>query len=100
MKMFKCLDCGGIFEDGEQGRYEEGNPPYQEVYCCPYCKSSDYDEILPCKLCGTYEHEISDDYCEDCVNEVRKSFMAMLETFEDEEKELIKYLGLVGEDIL
>ena len=54
---YKCLECGHIFEEGEEGHYFEngecwGAPYSQKIYCCPLCKG-DYDVTTPCEICGS-----------------------------------------------
>lgn len=94
--MFKCLQCGHLFEDGEQLEWEDmhgltsGNG--EHFSGCPLCKG-DYQEIEPCKICGTYQHEVENEYCEDCKNNVKKRFSDFIEKeFNDEERKLLNEL--------
>lgn len=94
--MFKCLQCGHLFEDGEQLEWEDmhgltfGNG--EHFSGCPLCKG-DYQEIEPCKICGTYQHEVEDEYCEDCKNNIEKRFSDFIEKeFTDEERKLLNEL--------
>ena len=96
--MYKCLECGNLFEEGEQKRMREcvgeywGSPAYQEYAVCPCCGGS-YEEISPCKLCGGYESlESGEQYCENCKIEVAKRFDALLEEFSEEEREILDEL--------
>lgn len=45
--MYKCRDCGEYFEEPEI-YYEKhefwGAPCTEEIQCCPYCESNDFDE--------------------------------------------------------
>ena len=46
--MYKCLDCGRVFEepaswDESRGEFW-GMPAYETVSGCPYCNSGDYEE--------------------------------------------------------
>lgn len=88
--MFKCIECGHIFDDGEQERWIE---PHGEVWeSCPICKG-DYEEVEPCKICGTYNHECQEEYCEDCKKDVKNRFMTFIEReFSKEERELLNEL--------
>ena len=58
--MYKCEECGHIFEDGEQVQWVEmhgfvyGNG--EELSGCPICNGA-YEEIKPCKICGSYDHD-------------------------------------------
>lgn len=68
---YKCLECGHIFEDGEEKRWVETHgldaPPYEEMSGCPLCLGP-YRETTPCKNCGS-EHlpsELEDGLCEEC----------------------------------
>ena len=68
--MLKCKECGHLFEDGEQARWTEAHGEVWE--CCPICKGS-FEEIEPCKICGSYDHSVDDDYCDDCKKDVFES---------------------------
>ena len=54
--MYYCRDCGCRFLQPE--RYYEthglGAPPYEKVYYCPNCKSTDFceEEKHYCRACG------------------------------------------------
>lgn len=95
MKMFKCKDCGHLFEDGEQKviverhgfDYGDG-----EVFSyCPRCEG-DYDEVEPCAICGSYE-DVEDGYCDNCRIQVQKTFSQLLnEHFSVEERELLNII--------
>lgn len=47
--MWKCYDCGAIFE--EPATYQEnvgdywGAPAYESFDCCPNCKSDDIEDL-------------------------------------------------------
>ncbi len=79
--IYKCLDCGNIFEDGEQARWSESRGEYWGASCseemsgCPLCKG-DYEETTPCKICGSahLEDELSGGVCEECINRYKKDF--------------------------
>ena len=72
--MFKCAECGHIFEDGEQRTYAEHHPygdttadEYFSV--CPVC-GGEYEEAKSCKCCGgafLEDELIGGYYCEDCL---------------------------------
>lgn len=88
--MFKCIECGHIFEDGEQARWTETHGEVWE--CCPICKG-DYEEVEPCKICGSYDHSVDDDYCDDCKKDVKKRFAEFVEReFSKEERKLLNEL--------
>ena len=70
--MFRCCECGNLFEEGEQAVWEErhglDSPPYETMSGCPVCKG-DYEEVHQCKECGDwhYEDELYDGWCESCL---------------------------------
>ena len=71
---FICLECGHIFEDGEQGRitetYDTGMTPLRESHLvCPLCGGA-YDEAVYCKTCGKIIplSEAVFGECVDCFN--------------------------------
>ena len=72
--MFKCCECGNLFEEGEQATWEErhglDSPPYEKFSGCPVCKG-DYEEVYQCKECGDWhaDDELYDGWCEDCLRE-------------------------------
>lgn len=90
MKVYKCEECGNLFEDGEQARWTEA---HGEAWgCCPICKGG-YEEAEPCKICGTYQHNSDEEYCEDCKKDVKKRFAEFIEReFSKEERELLNEL--------
>ena len=88
--MLKCKECGHLFEDGEQARWTEAHGEVWE--CCPLCKGG-FEEIEPCKICGTYDHECQEEYCEACKKDVKNRFMTFIEKeFSKEERELLNEL--------
>lgn len=74
---YKCFDCGHIFEDGEEARWEESRGEYWGVPCsetvtgCPLCKG-DYEKTVKCKRCESecLEEELTNDLCEHCRGEL------------------------------
>ena len=72
--MYRCCECGNLFEEGEQAVWEEthglDSPPYEKFSGCPICKG-DYEEVHQCKECGDWhsEDELYDGWCEDCLRE-------------------------------
>lgn len=73
---YKCLECGHIFEEGEQARWREsrgeywGTPCYEEMSGCPLCKGS-FEETVRCEICGA-EHldgELNGGVCDECIKE-------------------------------
>lgn len=67
--MFKCLDCGHLFEDGEQARYTESHGESYDG--CPLCGGA-YEDTKPCTRCGS-EHLEDDLYhgiCLECLGKL------------------------------
>ena len=68
--MYKCTECGHLFEEGEQATWEEthglDSPPYEKWSGCPVCKG-DYEEVYRCKKCGDWhsDDELYEGWCED-----------------------------------
>ena len=96
MKMYKCVVCGHLFEEGEQASFfEEQGFGYE--YCkrqqgCPICKG-EYEEIKPCKICGSYVRDIDEEYCNDCKSKVKKRFSDFVDSsFTKEERQLLNEL--------
>lgn len=100
--MYKCLGCGHIFEDGEQAIDKEymgefqGSPAFAEHGVCPVCGEA-YEEVKPCKICGSYEHEVNEDCCDECQKDVKKRFDNLIkQNFNDAEIELLKQMDEDG----
>ena len=94
MKMYRCEECGNLFEEGEQAEWTEmhgfsyGNG--EEWQGCPICKG-DYEEINPCKICGGYDNETNDGFCEKCQKDIMKRFNQLIQNnFSEEEIEFLK----------
>ena len=74
--MYKCLDCGHLFEDGEQYTWTENQGSCHGVTAterfsgCPLCKG-DYLEVRQCRECGSwhFEDELYSGWCEKCLRE-------------------------------
>ena len=70
--MFKCCECGHLFEEGEQAvTYETHGfyqPPYEEIHSCPVC-GGDFEEVHQCKECEEWhtEDELYAGWCEKCL---------------------------------
>ena len=72
--MYRCKDCGNLFEEGEQAVWQERHgldfPPYETWSGCPVCRGS-YEEVHQCKKCGAWhsEDELYDGWCKKCLRE-------------------------------
>ena len=72
--MFKCCECGYVFEDPKS--WEEDRGEFWGVRCtetmygCPKC-CGDYEEAYECKECGEwhFRDELTDGYCDNCLPE-------------------------------
>jgi len=72
--MYKCTDCGHIFDEGEWGSYTEhhpyGNTTADETFLvCPVC-GGDFEETTRCLHCEgefLFDELLSGYYCFDCV---------------------------------
>lgn len=103
--MFKCLDCGHLFEDGEEKLIKEslgefwGQPTVRVVSVCPICEG-DFEEVKPCEICGSYESiESGESVCEKCKIRVLKRFKRfMADNFTDKERQLLNDL-MDGEEL-
>lgn len=64
--MYKCFDCGHLFEPGEEQHIAEDYGEQHTV--CPVCGGG-YDEAVQCPNCGA--HHFDDDvyfgFCIDCL---------------------------------
>ena len=91
---YKCLECGHIFDEGEQAFWSEdgeywGTPFSQRMSGCPICKGA-YRETVRCQICGSehLENELTEGVCEDCVDEYRKNFDGCYNLFIGEKTEV------------
>ena len=82
--MYKCKNCGHIFEEGEQATWTEkhgfSSGPYEEWSGCPICQGS-FEEAKKCEYCSNYFIEgesRSNVICEDCVDEIETRFSNLL----------------------
>lgn len=74
--VYKCLECGHIFESGEQAEWQETHgldcPPYERWSGCPICKGG-YEETEKCRICGGefLPDELECGACEGCVSNLK-----------------------------
>ena len=71
--MYRCENCGHLFEEGEQTVWHEnyGAEIGGETFDgCPLCRG-DYEEVHQCKECGDWhtDDELYDGWCEKCRRE-------------------------------
>ena len=89
--MYRCCECGNLFEEGEQAVWEEthglDSPPYETMSGCPVCRG-DYEQVYQCKKCGDWHSEdaLYDGWCEKCLRETidYETFLAYCEENKDE----------------
>ena len=73
-----CLDCGNIFEEGEQITFQEnmgdrfGDKAYKIISGCPKC-GGEYEESTPCSICGSehLEEDLNVGLCDDCIDKYK-----------------------------
>lgn len=90
--MYRCENCGNLFEEGEQAVWEEthglDSPPYEKWSGCPVCKG-DYEEVHQCKKCGDWhtEDELYEGWCEKCLRDTinYETFFEYCEANKDEQ---------------
>lgn len=99
---YKCLECGNIFEEGEQARWIEtigefcGSSRSREMIGCPLCRGV-YEKTVPCAVCGSekLEEELNAGVCAECIDEKRKCF-DFCHKISDGEKTEIKINSLLA----
>lgn len=74
---YHCVECGHIFEDGEERTYDdvldmiEGVPLRERRVCCPIC-GGDFEEAETCRKCGgafAPDALVGGLYCRECLDE-------------------------------
>lgn len=71
---YKCIECGNIFEEGEQARWSEDRGEFWGMSCseemsgCPKCRG-EYMKTAPCEICGleTINDELNSGVCDKCL---------------------------------
>jgi DNA-directed RNA polymerase subunit RPC12/RpoP len=68
--MYKCVDCGRVFEESEFLAWVE--PHGETMIGCPNCRG-DFDEAFKCELCGEVysASELIEGVCDSCINEYK-----------------------------
>ena len=87
--MLKCLDCGNLFENGEEKTWIESHG--EKLSGCPVCCGA-YEEAKACEICGSYYGmEDGEDYCNNCKADVWKRFSTFLNSeFDDDEMNILR----------
>lgn len=96
--MYKCLECGNLFEDGEQAITSEkigecfGTPVFEEFSSCPLCGEKNYEEAKMCKICDEY-HCNESEFCDDCYSYYKRDFKHLMsKTYSEDERKLINII--------
>ena len=100
--MYKCVECGHVFDDEDVKRLREdrgechGVPAYEEYCVCPAC-NGDIDEAKICKCCYEYflNDEMEDDFCMSCIEKKAEDFNFALFAY-SEERESVSINGLLA----
>lgn len=93
--MYRCDECGHIFEEGEEATWKEsrgeywGRPCEEEMSVCPVCMGT-YQKVYKCEICGSYSCAKGEKFCEECITKTIKKFKAYLDEFDENEKEILK----------
>jgi len=92
----RCTVCGMLFDEGEEKLYTDRHgfeyPPYEVYYGCPCCSGA-FEEVAPCKICGSYEHDAEEKYCDNCKADVKKRFSDFMDkAFTKKERQLLNEL--------
>ena len=74
--MYKCDNCGHLFDDGEQAVWKESRGECWGTACsetftgCPICKC-EYEEVFSCKICGDWhtKDELTNGLCDQCIED-------------------------------
>ena len=92
-----CNDCKERFEEPRlmSDTHYEVDTRADEVYSvCPYCASSDYEEMGACSCCGEPIRS-NEDYCNSCIdfaNEAIEQFSWKMAGFEKNTNKLLRYV--------
>lgn len=70
--MYRCDECGLLFEEPRIVREEHG----EEYGICPNCGGA-YETVYLCKACG--EEYTEDEYCPECLEIVEDMFGQLIE---------------------
>ena len=78
---YKCVECGHIFEEGEQICWDEDRGEFWGSSCsetmsgCPCCGGS-YEETKACEICGSehLEEDLNGGLCDECIDKYKNDF--------------------------
>ena len=70
--MWICNDCGEMFQEPKKVYENQGEfwgaPAWEAFGACPFCESTDIDEMKRCKRCGEWIE--SGDLCDCCEDDL------------------------------
>ena len=93
--MYRCRDCGHLFEEGEEYSYTETHGFYgagETFSFCPVCRGS-FFKVERCSVCDEYCMKEGEEFCDDCKVDVKQRFKKLLhKNFKDEEIKLLNEL--------
>lgn len=92
--MYRCLNCGNLFEEGEQificeGVYKISESKQEEdgYYVSPCC-NSDFERVN-CRICGTpYGVDATLKCCDMCIDRVKEKALDFFTSLPQEERQL------------
>ena len=83
-RMYRCEECGHLFEEGEQKiKVEENGEKWQ---CCPLC-GGDFEEAETCEICGAAAEELHGGVCDECIKE-HSNFKTCVKISEKDKEEI------------
>lgn len=62
--MYKCLECGGVFEHPSRTPMEQDTGWVEQT--CPHCGGDDFEEVYACPVCGSDASLFPGALCKDC----------------------------------
>lgn len=93
--MYRCMDCGHLFEEGEEKYHKEyysawGEDFSTEEKCCPVCGGT-YEEMYLCPICNERYVPEGEYVCEDCLKE-HYTFENLFEFYKSMRNDFIDFL--------
>lgn len=76
--MYKCNECGEIFEKPWE-RYEEETGAYDSG--CIYCGSDYFEETYICTHCGDYGADEQNGLCEECKSALKEDIWKLIRQY-------------------
>lgn len=88
---YKCLECGFLFNEGDEARWVESHG--EPMKGCPCCGGA-YEETERCAICGgEFLHDellgtFKEGVCQDCFDEYKNNFDICFSLGEKEKEEV------------